>query len=295
MQPTFTAQELRRWSCRCGCGLSLPCRSGFIEDADGIHDVEIFAGHDEGKPSLKVVLRSSLPTRRGVFGFRITIDSEGTTQWRPQLEEELPPTRLIDSQNEAQHPADWDGDDGAVPLRVKRLRPIFDADPICLWHLYGARENDRELDFTFRLPSELVGAAAGSFRANKNFAEHGHRRFVRALTCFPVVGGEFRVGTWFEVAPADFQAVYDAWEDHDEYMKVRIDGQVANRFAVQGHDIFKAQARLAPRTPTECLFVISLDAPPYRAALNCPLTPDELNSLRSELHRSVALGALPRH
>lgn len=120
------------------------------------------------------------------------------------------------------------------------------------------------LDYSFNLPDCVFAlpAAERSARNQKNFAELGDRRFVRALLPLPVEGGqELRFGIWIEVVPADFQRLHAVfWDDEPAYLALRISGQVESSTTVLGNELRGAIVQLAARTADGCLFVVGADA-----------------------------------
>jgi hypothetical protein len=117
---------------------------------------------------------------------------------------------------------------------------------------------DMGRDFSFKMPDCVFAqpAAARSPRNQQNFAEHGDRKFVRALLPVPVSdGGELRVGLWLEVTNEAFFALLEAWDDPTRYLEARLEGAVENKLDLAGGGLKGAPMTLAARNPDQCLFV----------------------------------------
>lgn len=267
----------------------MPKLCGAIEDDDGAHELEIFLSHEANatKPVVRVAVRTTLGGRYGVFMMSVRTDEDGTTRWWPEFSDESPISRLVNSKHQPIEPDVWDGEDHLARALIDRVSsPIFVTLDTCHWHLYGADEG--KLNVTFVRPEiDTQGLDPSTVGFNKNFARIADRRFVRALACFPVVGGELRVGTWFEVSEDDFEQVYDSWEDEERYLDVRIRGSGAVQRNVLGQSLFGAKVQLAPRTADQCLFVTSFEPPALAAAQRCPLTPDELARVHEQLAQPI--------
>ncbi len=146
-------------------------------------------------------------------------------------------------------------DEGRLAAMFGLLDVLLFNSPDAAIHLAGPTEATRQaLDFSFRLPDALLPVPRGERQINENFARLEERRFVRALLPLPVLGGEeFRIGMWFEVSSADFEAVL-------ERVPVELSGLTDNSFSIEARPLAGVIARLGLEASQPCPRVLSADA-----------------------------------
>ena len=152
----------------------------------------------------------------------------------------------------------------ATPARKTRLFALHDAlvaehDDVAALFAPAA---DR--DFSYGMPDCVFATppAKRSRNQHKNFAEHGARKFVRALLPVRVAddGSELRIGVWVEIAGADFARLVSVfWDDEPAYMATVIAGTIETSCPLRGDDLRGAPVTLAARTADQCLFVRTSD------------------------------------
>ena len=291
MSSTFTVETVRRWACDCSCGMSLPCISGTIRDAAGSHAVEVFLSHSANRPAIRIVARTTINGWRGLFGFRVNVEAGGKTQWRPQYLEEFPPTLLGDAEHVPRDAALWEDNAAAVEAAMRRFEAVFDDhQPMPRWHLYGC--DLEELDFSFRLPDVLIHEEPSAFKLKKNFITFGQRRFIRAVIGVPVIGGEYRVATWFEVDPYEFDDVCNAWDEGTNYLVIRITGVCVNAYLLHLYVMNGVQVELAPRTANDGLYVSQFEDPAFLELRREPLMLDDIEAMVADLNASLRVRSI---
>lgn len=120
-------------------------------------------------------------------------------------------------------------------------------------------------DFTFNLPDCVFAlpACERSSRNNKNFAELGDRRFVRALLPVPVSdGNELRIGVWVEVTPTGYDALRAVfWDDEAAYLAFELTGTIESALRLGDHVHRGTQVTMRARTADGCLFSTAANPP----------------------------------
>ncbi|MBL8679966.1 MAG: DUF2199 domain-containing protein [Myxococcales bacterium] len=151
-------------------------------------------------------------------------------------------------------------------------------------------------DFSFKAP-DCVWSQPPKERSPRNqlnFAECGHRLFVRALFAIPVSdGAELRVGLWVEVSTEDFFELLKVWDDPAKYVAFRANGVVENSLALRGRDVRGSRATLAPRNADECLFFAAVDEPALDELLKTGVSVRDLDALVTEVRSVMTRQATP--
>ncbi len=194
-----------RRECPCGCRQRLPWVAGAVSGPEGRHPFEAAFVHHEGQRRLRVTFRGPLLKQEGsAWAFS---GVQGQTTYQPVGA-------------------------GVDPAVFALLDVLLFNQPDAAIHLSGPTDAMRQaLDFSFRLPDALLAVPRHERQINENFAKVEARRFVRALLPLPVLGGEdFRVGLWFEVDAAGFDAV-------EQKSAVALTGTIDNAFTLQGQAI----------------------------------------------------------
>jgi hypothetical protein len=146
------------------------------------------------------------------------------------------------------------------------------------------------LDYSFRMPDCVFARppAERSPRNQKNFAELGPRRFVRALFPIPVADGdELRLGIWLELSPVEFDALHAVRDDDEGYLAMRLSAVVETSIVVRGQQLRGTRLDLAPRAADQCLFVQGGDAPWLALLLRDPVPDVELPEMMRRIGASV--------
>ncbi len=111
----------------------------------------------------------------------------------------------------------------------------FAHDPGLIGFLRRVRCGDAAapLEQSYGAPDDVFAlgeAKEGRVELHRNFASlDGTRFFVRCL--FPIPVASYRawcVGVWVEVAKADYERARDAWDDAEQYARLRFSGTLAN-------------------------------------------------------------------
>ena len=276
---SITIASRERRECPCGCKQRLPLLEGEILGPEGRHFFEAAFVHQQGQRRVLVGLRG--PLLQGdcaVWAFssdgtRTTYQPAGAVQ--PGLLGRMRPLIVTDEDRLAAMFALLD-----VLLFNSRDASI---------HLSGPTEATRQaLDFSFRLPDALLAVPRSERQINDNFAQLNDRRFVRALLPLPVLGGEeFRIGLWFEVALADFEAVA-------RKAPVELSGTADNGFSIEGNPLTGIVGTLAQKPAQPCPWVRGASAAWLEQAMCDVRSSDEHFALVREITDSYTQAQVAR-
>lgn len=268
-----------RRECPCGCRQRLPWLEGEISGPEGRHTFEAAFVHHQGQRRVLVGLRG--PLLKGdcaawaflADGAQTIYQPAGAVQ--PGLLTAIRPVIVTDE---------------------KRLVAMFQLLDVLLFnssdaaiHLSGPTQATRQaLDFSFRLPDALLAVGARDRQINENFARLEERRFVRGLLALPVLGGEeFRIGLWFEVAPADFEAVAAR-------APAELSGTADNGFSIGGNPLVGVVSRLVLNPAQPCPWVRGTSAAWLEQAMVEVRTSDEHFALVREITDSYLQAQVAR-
>lgn len=280
-----------RLPCRCGCGRAwLVSRGELGHDGQTVPFVAIPTAHDDepewwlafalGEPR-RWTLVNSWKCEDGDVAAAI-VDPADTP-----LAQVLAPEAML-GRAEALADADHKARVFALHDRMVEAHP----------DRYHLRHGDGGRDFSCRVP-DCVRAQPPeerSSRNGKNFAEHGDRRFVRALLPIPIADGtELRLGLWIEIEPEVFMALTAVfWDDEPAYAAMRVTGRMETAIVLGGRQLRAAEVTMAARHPSQCLFVTGSSAPWLAARLREPVSLADLSDLFGDVRRALFDEAGPR-